>query len=393
MLINCPECELQVSDKAISCPHCGYPFKKAATFRQSSKRKRLPNGFGQISLIKNKNLRNPYRVMVSIGKNAEGRPIQKLLQPQAYFKTYNEAYSALVEYNKNPYSLSEDLTIGELYEKWYAEYKTKVSLATLKNADSRWNYLQPMANIKVRELKTWQIKECIENASRTTAKGKVKTVPEKTKRKLKELFNMLLDYAVEYELVEKNVAKNFVVKAVTPNVIHSSFTDDEMNLLWENITEDYVDAVLIQCYMGWRPGELCNIKTVDVDLENRFITGGLKTKAGTNRIVPIHDKIFNLVKKRVDLGNEYLFTRKDSTEKCSYGAYNYYFQQVISKLGLNQNHKAHDPRKHFVTQAKKAGMDEYAIKRIVGHAIADITESTYTDRDPEWLKEEMKKIK
>ena len=23
MLIKCPECELQVSDKAVSCPHCG----------------------------------------------------------------------------------------------------------------------------------------------------------------------------------------------------------------------------------------------------------------------------------------------------------------------------------------------------------------------------------
>ena len=27
MLIICPECELQVSDKAINCPHCGYPMK------------------------------------------------------------------------------------------------------------------------------------------------------------------------------------------------------------------------------------------------------------------------------------------------------------------------------------------------------------------------------
>ena len=25
-LIKCPECDLQVSDKAISCPHCGYPL-------------------------------------------------------------------------------------------------------------------------------------------------------------------------------------------------------------------------------------------------------------------------------------------------------------------------------------------------------------------------------
>ena len=27
-LIQCPECELQVSDKALSCPHCGYPLNE-----------------------------------------------------------------------------------------------------------------------------------------------------------------------------------------------------------------------------------------------------------------------------------------------------------------------------------------------------------------------------
>lgn len=27
MLLKCPECELQVSDKAVNCPHCGYPMQ------------------------------------------------------------------------------------------------------------------------------------------------------------------------------------------------------------------------------------------------------------------------------------------------------------------------------------------------------------------------------
>lgn len=28
-LISCPECEKEVSDKARSCPNCGFPFKEA----------------------------------------------------------------------------------------------------------------------------------------------------------------------------------------------------------------------------------------------------------------------------------------------------------------------------------------------------------------------------
>lgn len=34
MLIKCPECELQVSDKAVSCPHCGYPMQSSSKSRK-----------------------------------------------------------------------------------------------------------------------------------------------------------------------------------------------------------------------------------------------------------------------------------------------------------------------------------------------------------------------
>lgn len=48
---------------------------------------------------------------------------------------------------------------------------------------------------------------------------------------------------------------------------------------------------------------------------------------------------------------------------------------------------------HFITQAKKYGVDEFAIKYIVGHAITDITEKVYTKREIGWLKTEIEKIK
>ena len=61
MLEKCPECELPVSDKAVICPHCGYPLKefsqKSPPRKKSAKRRGLPNGFGQITKIEGKNLR------------------------------------------------------------------------------------------------------------------------------------------------------------------------------------------------------------------------------------------------------------------------------------------------------------------------------------------------
>lgn len=66
---------------------------------------------------------------------------------------------------------------------------------------------------------------------------------------------------------------------------------------------------------------------------------------------------------------------------------------LIRMLVAKTLHRPHDGRKHFVTMAKKYGVDEYAIKYMVGHKISDITEKVYTQREFEWLKDEIEKIK
>ena len=64
----------------------------------------------------------------------------------------------------------------------------------------------------------------------------------------------------------------------------------------------------------------------------------------------------------------------------------------MNAANITAPHRPHDPRKTFVTFAKKYKVDEYAIKRIVGHKIQDITESVYTERGVDWLLEEVNKI-
>jgi Ribosomal protein L7/L12 len=42
-LINCPECNREISDKAESCPHCGYPFKNSESVDNKSNTYTLNN--------------------------------------------------------------------------------------------------------------------------------------------------------------------------------------------------------------------------------------------------------------------------------------------------------------------------------------------------------------
>ncbi len=118
----------------------------------------------------------------------------------------------------------------------------------------------------------------------------------------------------------------------------------------------------------------------------------MKTAAGKDRVVPIHEKIKGLVKDAYDEGGIYLLT-DEKYEKLTYDKYRHRFETVIKELNLNPDHKCHDGRKTFVTLAKKYNVDEYAIKYMVGHAISDITERVYTDRDIDFLSKEISKIK
>ena len=142
------------------------------------------------------------------------------------------------------------------------------------------------------------------------------------------------------------------------------------------------------------------IEIKDVDLDNWTFRGGIKTIAGKNRLVPIHSHIRNLVQKRYDeavLGNsKYLFNYKNikgELVQLTYPRYQAAFMKIKDSLNLNIDHRPHDGRVQFVTMAKAANVDEYAIKYIVGHNISDITERVYTQRELSWLAEEIEKIK
>ena len=410
MLTQCPECELPVSDKANACPHCGYPLKsseKQKRPRKSNKRRRLPNGFGQISEIKNRNLRNPFRAMVTVGKTPEGKPICKPLKPESYFATYNDAYAALVEYNKNPYDLEPSITMQELYDKWLPEYEKTVK--STKSVTSAWAYCSGVYKMRVMDIRARHVKGCMEEGV-AIIRGKEQHPSATMKNQIKSLFNMMLDYALEYELVDRNYSRTFNLTEETVKEIqsvkkeHIAFTDEEMDLLWANISNKQgIDILLIQCYSGWRPQELGLLELKDVDLENWTFRGGMKTDAGENRVVPIHSRIQDLVLRKYQeaeaLGSPYLLNWTDPNNrnkknlKLTYARYQKALERIRDELKLNPNHRPHDGRTHFVTMAKRYGVDEYAIKYMVGHKISDITEKVYTRREFAWLREEIEKIK
>lgn len=76
----------------------------------------------------------------------------------------------------------------------------------------------------------------------------------------------------------------------------------------------------------------------------------------------------------------------------TYDKYRGRFKKVMEYNELS-GFSPHYTRHTFITIAKDAGVNEYAIKMICGHEISDITEGIYTHRGKDFLHKEIKKIK
>lgn len=275
-------------------------------------------------------------------------------------------------------------------------------------SENPFNPVPSVVSWSAKDIRVRHIKGCMEEGV-AIIKGKEHRPTAGVKARIKSMFNLMLDYALEYEIVDRNYARTFQLSG---DIIqekeearrgHIPFNEKEIQLLWDNLDNfKYADVILIQCYSGWRPQELGLIKLQNVDLKNWTFMGGLKTDAGKDRIVPIHTKIRPLVQKRYEeaqkLGSKYLINATDTKTHCSsqkftYDKYRERFRKIRDALGINPDHRAHDGRMHFITMAKKYDVDEYAIKYIVGHTITDLTEKVYTKRELEWLQNEIEKIK
>ena len=368
---------------------------------------KLPNGYGSVTKLSG-NRRKPYVARVTTGWRYDEKTDRMIQErkPIGTFRTKKEALRALAEYNHTPYDLNNhNITLETLYHEWHkSHYKGDMDSSSAV-MDSAWKYCHSLYKLKFREIRPRHIKHAMDNGY-FEKNGEVRKASPVMKTKIKSLFNMLFDYAIEYDIVSVNYARNFEISSdihkeiVSLKKDHIAFTDAEIQILWDNVgTVPYTDWVLIQCYSGWRPKELCELKVSDINLDKNFMSGGMKTESGKNRIVPIHPRIKQLIIQNMttaeQLNSPNLINDPDTrghSVRVTYSKYSTRFAKVISQLKLNSDHRPHDPRKTFITMAKQANMDEYVIKRIVGHKISDITENLYTDRDSNWMLNEITKI-
>ena len=205
---------------------------------------------------------------------------------------------------------------------------------------------------------------------------------------MKVVLNHCFKHAIKYDLASTNYAQ-FVDFYESREEVETRqpFNNDTIRQLWSLRDDPDAQAVLVMIYTGMRPGEFTTIKKDNVYLEERYMIGGIKTAAGKDRIIPIHEGIVPFVAQMMQCsGNAWLFGS---------GCYHAYLRSSynIVKKKVGFIYTPHSCRHTFATLAKLAGMNEYARKKIMGHSCNDLTDDVYTHAPIAYLVKQVNLIK
>ena len=353
MLIECKECGGTLSDTAIFCPHCGYSPKPQRRPQRRTRRK-LPNGFGSIRKMSGHRVK-PYAAYPPITDYHDNG---SAILPKAigYYASYQDAYNALSEYQKSPYDLEQrTATFTEVYE---AFMRDKFYEGNNLSKNSKYGYESAYNNSKTLHSRVFSLlrKEDFQKV--------VDELPLKhaSKELLVLLYKQMGKFALAHDIVVKDYAQFVSVNTQDDDIKGVPFTEEEiLDLIQRN---EPISLILL--YTGMRISEL---KTIVRESEH-FYRGGLKTKAGKDRLIPIHPAIQGI-----------------EIPKYSVQTYRKQFAERF------KGHTPHDLRHTTTWLLQTYGADDLSTRMILGHSLGtDIEKNTYGHRTPEQLYEAILKI-
>ena len=109
----------------------------------------------------------------------------------------------------------------------------------------------------------------------------------------------------------------------------------------------------------------------NIHMPDRYFQGGLKTKAGKGRIVPIHPEIFDLVAKYYTDGKLFHTTQA----------------KLRAVMTERWGHLPHDTRHTFISRMQTLHADKVTLEMLVGHSAKNVTDKVYTHKGLEELRQ------
>lgn len=376
------------------------------------KKKRREKGSGSITKLSGKRIR-PYMATITTGYN-DSDVGQQMQKPLAYFKEYEHASKALdlyalekdgrcapgtvaeyilnVEgkisknshlinigehaqvYEGNKKKIKDCPTFAEIWKKLIVTDLSHLSHRAYINYKVSYQHFSKLHDRRIDDITLIDLQPYFDDLMK-------KGTGQSKMNNMKIVLNYIFNYAIKYDYIEKNYAKFIKFKETLDKSDKKTkvpFTKEQISLLFEHDDNIIVQSILIMIYTGMRPSELLLLKPENIHLEERYAIGGIKTKNGIDRVIPLHECIV-----------EYVKNVQNNLPKH----YQYYlieFNEI--KKQLNFKCTPHSCRHTFATLAQEYNLNEFLVKKIIGHSSKDLTKDVYTHVSKERLIEEVNKI-
>lgn len=339
---------------------------------------RNANGYGSITKLGGKR-RKPYCVRITAGYKIEGGKAKQIQKTLGCFPTKKEASLFLAAYNQGTTveQISKPpMTWEQVYEAWYTEKDSMVkkpSEKTFLKYDYSYKKTSRLAQKRFVDVRTEDLQAIMDAG---------KDLTRSPQASLLQLMKGMYKWAINHDVCTTDYSARVILQ-YSDTVVreHKPFTDDEIRLLIK------ADAALplLMIFTGMRIGEILVLQPGQI--HDGYIIGGLKTKAGRDRFIPVADAIKKYVRFE---GQKYYFQTSSGTAWSSANYISQAWRPYMKSLGLD--HLPHDCRHTCATLMERAGIDLLHRKLILGHAVDDITEGRYTHVSKEALAQDMEKV-
>ena len=190
-----------------------------------------------------------------------------------------------------------------------------------------------------------------------------------------------LDYLVDLEYLDRNVAKQLFIK-VPKKITRTSLTKEEVEKLMNAIDKPLlftISATIV--YAGLRVSEIAKLSVQDVSLDERTIHVRMG-KGKKDRIVPINKYLYQILLEyeQIALPNRFYYFGTERSGHVTQQYIDKYLSKYTEKTGITKTVSAHVLRHTFASLLAQNGAPLPAIQTMMGHSSVKTT-SIYLHSD------------
>lgn len=315
------------------------------------------------------------------------------------FEKKSAAREALDEWIKHP-TEKINYTLEDVYNDWKPAAFDVISPQTRTNYETCWQKIKAFGDPsivkkQIREITTGELRLILKFYSepRLNEDGmETKGLSKSYISKMKALLTQLYRHSVENNIVDRNYAELVKLPKMEDGE-KRAFSDTEFAVLEKGYASvPGGDAVYALCYLGFRVSEFCELTVFSYDQKNKTLTGGMKTEAGKNRIVPIHKKIQPIVERWASKNGDALYCDENGKAYNKDSFRNKIWKPVMKALMLPDDLTPHSARHTCATLLAAGGARPEDIQRILGHSDYSVTANTYINQDVNTLSAAISKM-